>query len=93
MSFLVLVAGGLFECCSIYLLVCIRLHIGVRLYFVCIIHLSHTHTDVIVGLLINSSMYICFSVGFALFISCGIRSFRGTIPTTTSNIFLHSLSL
>ena len=57
--------------CSMYLLVCmnIRIHIGVRLCCICVIHLSHTHTDVIVDLLINSSMCIYVSVAFALFFS------------------------
>ena len=41
-----------------YLLVCICAHIAVRLWCACVIHLSYTHGDVIVGLLINSSMYI-----------------------------------
>ena len=42
--------------CSIYLLVCIYTYIAVRLCCACVIHLSHTHSDAIVGLLINSSM-------------------------------------
>ena len=39
-------------CChrrSMYLLVCICLQNAVRLYCVCVIHLSHNHPDVIVG--------------------------------------------
>ena len=53
-----------------YLLVRICVHIAVRLCCVCIIHLSHAHTVVIVGLLIHSSMYICISVAFVLLSSC-----------------------
>ena len=45
-------------------------HIAVRLYCIYVIHLSHTHADVIVDLLINSSMYISVSVAFVLFFSC-----------------------
>ena len=45
--------------CSMYLLV-----------RVCVVHFSHIHTDVTVGLLINSSMYICVCVAIALFFSC-----------------------
>ena len=36
----------------------------------CAIHLSQTNTDVIVGLFLNSSKYICVSVDFILFFSC-----------------------
>ena len=36
----------------------------VRLCCVFVIHRSQTHTDVLVGLLINGSMYICVSVVF-----------------------------
>ena len=54
--------------CSMYLLVCICVDIAVRSYYV--IHISHTHTDVIVRLLINSSMDICVIVAFVLFFSC-----------------------
>ena len=45
---------------------------------VCVIHLSHTLIDVIVGLLVNSSIYICVSVTFVLFLLMlnNIRSFR-----------------
>ena len=53
-----------------YLLVCICVHIAVRLCCVCVIHFSHNHTDVIVGLLINNLMHICISVAFVLFSSC-----------------------
>ena len=56
--------------CSMHLLVCICVHIAVRLCCACIIHLSHIHADVIVDLLINNSMYICVSVAFVLFFSC-----------------------
>ena len=56
--------------CSMYLLGCICVHITVRLCCVCVIHLSYTHTDVIVGLLIYSSIYMCTSVPFVLFFSC-----------------------
>ena len=56
--------------CSIYLLVCISVHFAFRLCCICVIHLYHTNTDVIVALLINSSMYICASVAFVLFCSC-----------------------
>ena len=38
-----------------------------HLRYVCILHLSHAHSDVIVGLLINSSKYICVSMAFVLF--------------------------
>ena len=53
-----------------YLLVCISVHIAVRLCCIGVIHLSHTHTDVIVVSLLNTSMYICVSVAFVLFCSC-----------------------
>ena len=56
--------------CSIYLLVCICVHIAVRLCCVCVIHFSHTHTDVIVGLLVNNATDICVSVAFVLFFLC-----------------------
>ena len=58
--------------CSIYLVVCMNIcvHIDVLLCCIYVIRLSHTHTDVIVDLLINSSMCICVSVAFALFFSC-----------------------
>ena len=52
---------------SMYLFVCFCVHIAVRLFCACVIHLFHTHTDVIVDLFINSSMYIWISVTFALF--------------------------
>ena len=39
-----------------FLLVCICVHVAVGLSYACIIHLSHTHADVIVDLVINSSM-------------------------------------
>ena len=58
--------------CSIYLLMCICVHIAVRLCCACVIHLAHTHANVIVDLVINSSMYICVSVAFVLFFSCGL---------------------
>ena len=51
----------------IYLLVCIFVHIAVILSCAYIIHLSYTHADVVVDLLINSSMYMCVSVTFVLF--------------------------
>ena len=38
----------------------------VSLRCVIVIYLSYTHSDVIAGLLINGSMYICFSVAFCL---------------------------
>ena len=62
----------LLEKSTVYLLVCtiICVHIVVRLCCACIIHLSRTHADVIVYLVINSSMYICVSVAFDLFFSC-----------------------
>ena len=47
---------------------CVYLSCCVRLRYVRLMHLSHTHTDIIVVLLINSSMYICVSVAFVLFI-------------------------
>ena len=53
-----------------YLLVCICLHITLCLCCSGVIHLSHTHTDVIVGLLTNSSMYICVSAAVDLFFPC-----------------------
>ena len=56
--------------CSIYLLVCICVHITIRLCCICVIHLPHTYTDVIDVLLINSSMYICVSVAFVLLSVC-----------------------
>ena len=49
-----------------------RCSIAVRLCCICVIHLSHSHTDVIVVLLINSYIvrtYICVSVAFVLFFS------------------------
>ena len=49
--------------CSMYLLVWICVHMAVRLCCVCAIHPFHTHSDVIVGLLISSS------VAFVLFFS------------------------
>ena len=45
-------------------------HIDVRLCYICLIRLSHAHTDVIIVPPINSSMYICVSVAFVLFFSC-----------------------
>ena len=69
-------------CCRtpIYLLMCICVHIAVRLCCVCVIHLSHTHADVIVGLLINSSLYLCVSLVFCFISSwnpfTNIRSLR-----------------
>ena len=63
-----------------YLLLCICAQIAVRLYCASIIHLSHTHTDVIVGLLINSSMYTCVIMDlFYSFHVNDIRWFRVTI--------------
>ena len=56
--------------CSMYLLGCICVQITVHLCCVCVIHLSHTQTDVIVGLIINNSMYLCVSEAFVVFISC-----------------------
>ena len=53
-----------------YLLVYICVHNVVRLCCVYIIPLSHFHTDVIVDLLINSSVYICVSESFVLFFLC-----------------------
>ena len=59
-----------FKCSMyLYLLMCSCVHIAIRLFCIGINHLSHTHTTVVVGLLINSSMYICVSVAFALFFS------------------------
>ena len=48
-----------------YLLV----RICVRLCCICVIHLSHTHTDVVVVLFINRATYICVGVAFVLFFS------------------------
>ena len=56
--------------CMIYLLMCICVHIALRLCCVCVFQLSHIRTDVIVGLLINSSKCVFVSVDFALFFSC-----------------------
>ena len=64
--------------CSMYLLVCFCVHIAVCLCCTCVVYISHGHTDVIVGLLINSSMYISVSVAFALR-SNDIRLFRVTV--------------
>ena len=51
--------------CSMNLLVCICIHTNnIIVCWLCVIHLSHT--DVIVGLLIKSSMYICVRVVFGL---------------------------
>ena len=59
---------------------------SVRSCCACIIQLSHTHIDVIVGLLINSSMYICVSEAFILFflMLSDIKSF----PFLRNNIFV-----
>ena len=52
----------------------------VHLCCACVIHLSHTHTDGVVDLLINVSMYICVSMAFILFCSCEeYSSFRVTL--------------
>ena len=56
--------------CSMYLLACICVHIAVSLCCARVIHLSHTHTDVIPDLPIYSSMYMCVSVAFVLLFSC-----------------------
>ena len=53
--------------CSMYLLVRIFVQFAFRLCCACVIYLSHTHTDVIVGLLKNSLMSISISVAFVLF--------------------------
>ena len=61
-----------YECCSAARSVkrtfFFRVHIAIRLCCICVIHLTLTHTDVIVGLFINSS--ICVRVVFVLFFSC-----------------------
>ena len=43
--------------------------------------ISHTHTDVICGLLLNSTMYICVSVAFVLIFLMfnDIRTFRVSV--------------
>ena len=46
--------------CLIYLLVCICVDIAISLCWVCVIYPSQTHIDVIVGLLINSSVWLLF---------------------------------
>ena len=58
--------------CSMYLLVCICVHIAVRLCCIHVFHLSQRHTDIIVVNLINSAMYtpVCVSVAFGLLLSC-----------------------
>ena len=68
--------------CSIYLLVCMNIcvHIDVRLCCIYVIHLSHAHNDVIVALLINTSMYIWLvRLLFYSFHGNDNRSFRVTI--------------
>ena len=70
---------------SMYLLACICLHIAVRLCCVCVIHPSHTHTDVIVCLLITSSVYVCVSGAFVLFFS--ISMFNKCSRTCFKNKF------
>ena len=60
------------------------------IYLLCVfvIHLSHTHTDVIVGLLINSAIYICVSVACAIL---GVENKGSLFETKTHFCFLLQL--
>ena len=70
-----------------------------------VIHLSHTCTDCIVGLLLNSTMYICIGVTFVLFFLmlndirpfpicvtiflCVIKKFLQQFSLTNFTVFYH----
>ena len=69
----------------------------IRLRCMFVIYLTHTHTDVVVSLLITSSMYICVSVDFVLsFLILGSFYLRNSMfMNEGSNPFIksHSFSL
>ena len=66
----------------------------VRLRYICIIYLSHTHADAIVGLLINRSMYFVASECGFCFILINVKRYYvvALFISLVNVVTLHNLS-